>query len=108
MDTSLVYFDKIVRDKHLIRSTEDEGNLFKKLITMHYLVHIIEQPNFRIPNSQYLQQNFVYLIFCFIKKDLQSAAPSITLSKRASKKCVSQKNQNKNLENSNILVVPIS
>ena len=33
-----------------------------------YLAHVSEQPNFRIPNTQYLQQSFVYLIFCMIKK----------------------------------------
>ena len=27
-----------------------------------YLVHVIEKPNFRIPNPQYLQRNFVYLL----------------------------------------------
>ena len=33
-----------------------------------YFAHVIEQPNFRIPNTQYLQQSFVYLIFCMIQK----------------------------------------
>ena len=27
-----------------------------------YLAHVIEQPIFRIPNLEYLQQNFVYLL----------------------------------------------
>ena len=27
-----------------------------------YLAHIIEQPIFRIPNLEYLQRNFVYLL----------------------------------------------
>ena len=29
---------------------------------MKYLAHIIEQPIFRIPNLEYLQRNFVYLL----------------------------------------------
>ena len=37
------------------------------IVSDGYLAHIIEQPNLRIPNPQYLQQNFVYLIFCLIK-----------------------------------------
>ena len=28
-----------------------------------YLAHVIEQPNFRIPNPQYLQRNFCYDFF---------------------------------------------
>ena len=28
-----------------------------------YLAHVIEQPNFRIPNPQYLQQNFCFDFF---------------------------------------------
>ena len=31
-----------------------------------YLAHVIEQPNFRIPNPQYLQQIFFVLIFLMI------------------------------------------
>ena len=111
-----------------------------------YLVHVIAQPNFQIPNPQwvstidvggsapnshlwvsilvvlfnklkkctlqkptngYLVPNHRHLLripifttkFCLSyvlldqKQDQQSAAPYITLSKRASKKCVSQKNQ---------------
>ena len=27
-----------------------------------YLAHVIEQPIFRIPNLEYLQRNFVYLL----------------------------------------------
>ena len=37
-----------------------------------YLAHVIKQPNFRIPNPQYLHQNFVYLIFCLIKSRTNS------------------------------------
>ena len=37
-----------------------------------YLAHVIEQQNFRFPNPQYLQQNFVYLIFCLIKSRTNS------------------------------------
>ena len=37
-----------------------------------YLAHVIEKPNLRIPNPQYLQQNFVYLIFCLIKSRTNS------------------------------------
>ena len=29
----------------------------------NYLAHVIEQPNFRIPNPQYLQRNFCYDFF---------------------------------------------
>ena len=42
------------------------------IIFILYLAHVIEQPNFRIPNPQYLQQNFVYLIFCLIKSRTNS------------------------------------
>ena len=28
-----------------------------------YLAHVIEQPNFRIPNPQYLQRNFCFDFF---------------------------------------------
>ena len=38
----------------------------------HYLVHVIEQPDFQILNPQYLQLNFVYLIFCLIKSRTNS------------------------------------
>ena len=31
--------------------------------TYFYLAHIIEQPNFRIPNPQYLQRNFCFDFF---------------------------------------------
>jgi hypothetical protein len=47
-------------------------NLFCQGKFSLYLAHVIEQPNFRIPNSQYLQQNFVYLIFCLIKSRTNS------------------------------------
>ena len=36
-------------------------------IQLPAFTHVIGQPNFRIPNPQCLQQNFVYLIFCLIK-----------------------------------------
>ena len=32
-------------------------------ISKKYLAHVIEQPNFRIPNPQYLQQNFCFDFF---------------------------------------------
>ena len=35
-----------------------------------YLAHVIEQPNFRTPNPQYLQRNFVYLFFAWSKGGL--------------------------------------
>jgi hypothetical protein len=35
---------------------------FNEIEQIIYLVHVIEQPIFRIPNLQYLQQNFVYLL----------------------------------------------
>ena len=41
-------------------------------LTIWYLAHVIEQPNFRTPNPQYLQQNLVYLIFCLIKSRTNS------------------------------------
>ena len=42
------------------------------IVSDRYLAHIIEQPNLRIPNPQYLQRNFVCLIFCLIKSRTNS------------------------------------
>ena len=36
----------------------DQGKNFRII----YLAHVIEQPIFRIPNLEYLQQKFVYLL----------------------------------------------
>ena len=43
------------------------GDLASRYLSTHFTFcdrQVIEQPNFRILNPQYLQQNFVYLIFC--------------------------------------------
>ena len=38
------------------------GHLKFKGKEVYYLAHVIEQPIFRIPNLEYLQRNFVYLL----------------------------------------------
>ena len=35
---------------------------------VQYLAHVIEQPNFRIPNPQYLQRNFLLSYFLLDQK----------------------------------------
>ena len=37
--------------------------LIMEALTFLYLAHVIEQPNFRIPNPQYLQRNFCFDFF---------------------------------------------
>ena len=35
----------------------------RQKVAIVYLAHVIEQPNFRIPNPQYLQRNFCFDFF---------------------------------------------
>ena len=42
------------RRRNIFREFQDSKYL--------YLAHVIEQPIFRIPNLEYLQRNFVYLL----------------------------------------------
>ena len=45
-----------------------DGPLFIYKMVDNYLAHIIEQPIFRIPNLEYLHQNFVYFFIDFFVK----------------------------------------
>jgi hypothetical protein len=54
--------------------TAEIGELYfgEIILAFIHLAHGIEQPNFPIPNPQYLQRNFVYLNFCLIKSRTNS------------------------------------
>ena len=41
--------------------------LNKGLILDFYLAHVIKQPNFRIPNPQYLQRNFRFDLLMILR-----------------------------------------
>ena len=49
-DTKMIRAEQIAKLQFLIGEID------------HYLAHVIEQPIFQIPNLEYLQRNFVYLL----------------------------------------------
>ena len=57
------------QDQSFYQSQSKFGNLnpdlginFEVPFRFYYLAHVIEQPIFQIPNLEYLQRNFVYLL----------------------------------------------
>ena len=54
----------IMNQKEMSSDEAISKNLERNNTMWHnYLAHIIEQPNFRIPNPQYLQRNFRFDFF---------------------------------------------
>ena len=67
-----------------------------------YLAHVIEQPNFRIPNLQYLQTKIVYIIFWLIKSRTNSQQRHLKPSLNVPQKNVFHKKINKKVNKQNI------